>query len=228
MAARYYDDIIIAKLKRWIPENSKLRVLKPDETKRLFELTAEDNNDQPFQLPIIALSRDNSIEILQTTKNLKSFDGTTIYQDQFKTIQMNVIPIRLQYQLDIYTKTYEEGDEYLRNFLFKLINNPTLIIEIPYNDSHIQHIANIRIQNTVSDTSSISERIFPGQFTRWTIQFEIQDAFLFSIPYKRNWKLIIDDDITGALEIYTETDYKVLVDSEELPFVAAKPESMLS
>lgn len=73
MAARYYDDIIIAKLKRWIPENSKLRVLKPDETKRLFELTAEDNNDQPFQLPIIALSRDNSIEILQTTKNFKIF-----------------------------------------------------------------------------------------------------------------------------------------------------------
>lgn len=57
MAARYYYDILIAKLKRWIPDNSNLRVLKPDETKRLFETVADDTNDKPFQLPIIALSR---------------------------------------------------------------------------------------------------------------------------------------------------------------------------
>jgi hypothetical protein len=70
------------------------------------------------------------------------------------------------YQLDIYTKTAEEGDEYVRNFLFKLINNPVLKISIPYNDLNVEHIANIRVLDTVSDTSSISERIFSGQFTR--------------------------------------------------------------
>jgi hypothetical protein len=80
--------------------------------------------------------------------------------------QLNVIPIKLVYQLDIYTKTYEEGDEYLRNFLFKLINNPVIKIAIPYNGVEIEHIANIRVLDTVSDTSAISERIFSGQFTR--------------------------------------------------------------
>ena len=104
---------------------------------------------------------------------------------------MNIIPILPTYQLDIYTKTYEEGDEYVRNFLFKLINNPKLIIEIPYNDLNIKHVANIRVLETVSDTSDISEHLFPGQFTRWTIQMEIQDAFLFSIPYKNNWHFVI-------------------------------------
>ena len=39
MACRYYDDLIVAKLKKWLPDNSKLRVLKPDESKRFFELT---------------------------------------------------------------------------------------------------------------------------------------------------------------------------------------------
>ena len=38
MAIRYYDDALIYKLKKWIPENTNLRVLKPDESKRLFEL----------------------------------------------------------------------------------------------------------------------------------------------------------------------------------------------
>ena len=194
MACRYYDDILVAKLKHWLPDNSTLRVLKPDETKKLFELTADDNNDNPFKLPLIAVSRNNDIELLVNIKNPKSFDGLKLAQTAETTVQFNVIPIRLQYQLDIYTKKAEECDEYVRSYLFKLINNPTIKIEIPYNDSHIEHIANIRVLSTVSDTSAISERIFSGQFTRWTIKIEIQDAFLFSIPYRRNWKLYFDEE----------------------------------
>ena len=228
MACRYYDDLIVGKLQHWLPEASNLRVLKPDETKRLFELTADDTNDNPFKLPLVAVSRNNDIELLLNIKNPKSFDGLTLnagqqsadlsrlspqdYKEAVKHIpdgvlKLNVIPIKLQYQLDIYTKTEEECDEYVRNFLFKLINNPAVKIQIPYNNSNIEHIANIRVLNTVSDTSAISERIFNGQFTRYTIQLELQDAFLFSIPYKKNWKLYIDDEhlvpdeLKGCLEI---------------------------
>ena len=50
--------------------------------------------------------------------------------------------------------------------------------------------------NTVSDTSEIVERLFPGQFNRWTLQLEIQDAFLYDIPYRKNWKLFINDTET--------------------------------
>ena len=227
MACRYYDDILVAKILRWIPEASGLRVLKPDESKRLFELTAADNNDQAFKLPLIALSRNNDISLLSTVKNPKSFDGLRIArtiknpealkEENLKkekpepvisyTAQLNVIPIKLMYQLDIYTKTAEEGDEYVRNFLFKLINNPVLKISIPYNDLNVEHIANIRVLDTVSDTSSISERIFSGQFTRWTIQLEIQDAFLFSIPYRRDWRFATEDDgIPAELEVVSSKE----------------------
>lgn len=206
MAVRYYDDAIIKKLKKWIPENSNLRVLKPDESKRLFELTADDNADKAFKMPFIALSRDNNIQLLLNTKSNKSFSGFRLnnYQrdenggliadNEDQTLQVNAIPIKLNYQLDIYTKKADEGDEYLRNFLFKLINNPVIYIEVPYNDQSFRHIANIRVADTVADTSSISERIFSGQFTRWTIQLEIQDAFLFSIPYKQNWRIAVDEN----------------------------------
>jgi hypothetical protein len=207
MACRYYDDLIIKKLQKWIPEASNLRVLKPDETKRLFELTADDKKDSPLNLPLIAVSRDTDIELLSTVKSPKSYDGIRVSSPkaQLNTSALfNVIPIKLNYKLDIYTKTAEEGDEYLRSFLFKLINNPTIKIVIPYNDFNIEHIANIRVLSTVSDTSSIAERLFSGQFTRWTIQLEIHDAFLFSIPYKQNWVLITDSDeikIKSNLEI---------------------------
>lgn len=215
MACRYYDEIITRKIQRWIPEEAHLRVLKPDETKRLFELHASDTNDAPLQLPIIALSRSNDIELLSTVKTTKSFDGLIIapeyttrdvsqlrgndYQQAITNIpgqvkQFNVLPIKLMYQLDIYTKTVDEGDEYLRSFLFKLINNPAIYIDIPYANTGLRHVANIRVSPTVSDTSAITERLFTGQFTRWTIQFEIQDAYLFSIPYRDTWRLVTVED----------------------------------
>ena len=50
----------------------------------------------------------------------------------------------------------------------------------------LRHTANLRVLDTVSDTSDISQRLFPGQFYRWTIQLELQDGFLFNIPYKTN------------------------------------------
>lgn len=195
MAIRYYDDVLAAKLKRWNPA-SDLRVLKPNEVKRLFALAAEDSLDKPLTLPCIALSRNNDLEIVTNIKTPKSYAGLKVRQTEAETMLLNAIPVRPQYQLDIYTKTAEEGDEYLRQYLFKLINNPVIKIIVPYNGVDMEQIANIRVLNTVSDTSEVSERLFPGQFNRWTIQLEIQDAFLYDVPYRKNWKLYIDDTET--------------------------------
>lgn len=185
MAVRYYDDVLAAKIKRWLPTNT-LRVLKPSETKRFLELTAEDSHNESITLPCIALSRNNDIELGLSYKTPKSYAGIKLQQTAADTLLLNAIPIKVQYQMDIYTKTAEEGDEYLRQYLFKLINNPVIKIVIPYNGVQVEQIANIRVLNNISDTSEISERLFPGQFTRWTIQFEIQDAFIYDVPYRKN------------------------------------------
>lgn len=202
MAIRYYDDVLAAKLKRWNPA-SDLRVLKPNEVKRLFMLSAEDSGEAPLTLPCIALSRNNDLEIETNIKTPKSYAGLKLRQTEAETMLLNAIPVRPQYQLDIYTKTAEEGDEYLRQYLFKLINNPVIKITVPYNGVDFEQIANIRVLNTVSDTSEISERLFPGQFNRWTIQLEIQDAFLYDVPYRKNWKIYITDTETLPAEEYS-------------------------
>ena len=115
-----------------------------------------------------------------------------------------MIPIKPIYQLDIYAKTAIECEEYLRNFLFKLINNPLLVVSIPYQGLELQHTANIRVLSNIADTSAISERLFSGQFTRWTIQFELHDAFIFSIPYRKNWKLVAEEPQIEWLDFDTE------------------------
>ena len=228
MAVEYYDDAIVGKLKKWTPTNINLRILKPDETKRLFETLADDSGDKNIKLPMIALSRNNDIELLLNVKNQRSYNGLTMNQDADKTLLMNVIPIKLQYQIDIYTKTATESSEYLRQYLFKLINNPVIKIVIPYNGQEVEQIANIRVLDTVSDTSDITQRLFSGQFTRWTIQLEIQDAFLYDLPYKQNWKIYVDDDelldskYYSVFEVAKDLVTPEVEESEPLPFVFKK------
>lgn len=190
MAINYYDEAITQKLKGWLADSSKLRVFSPDESNKIIQLNAEDTNDKPLQLPMLTISRNKDIEIESAIKQNKSFDGLVLLKDTANatTVHLNVIPIKTTYQIDIWTKKKIEADEYVRQYLFKLINNPQIIIEIPYNNYIVKHTANLRVLNTVSDTSDISTHIFSGQFYKWTIQLELQDGFLFSIPQKQGWR----------------------------------------
>lgn len=192
MAISYYDEAVTQKIKGWLADSSKLRVLSPDESTRLIQLEAEDSEDKPLTLPLIAISRNKDIEIENSIKQNKSFDGFILLNDDVAktTVHLNVIPVKTTYQIDFYTKKRIEADEYVRQYLFKLINNPQIIIEIPYNNYLVKHTANLRVLGTISDTSDISTHVFPGQFYKWTIQLELQDGFLFSIPQKKNWRFV--------------------------------------
>lgn len=192
MAINYYDMAITEKIKGWLADSSRLKVYAPEETNRILQVNADENKDAPLQLPMLTLSRNKDIEIESAIKQNKSFDGFVLLKDKKNatTVHLNVIPIKTTYQLDIWTKKKIEADEYVRQYLFKLINNPQIIIEIPYNNYVIRHTANLRVLNTVSDTSDISTHIFPGQFYKWTIQLELQDGFLFSIPQKQGWRFV--------------------------------------
>ena len=227
MAFEYYDDALAGKLMKWTPTNLQLRVLKPDDTKRLMELKADDSRDKQLRLPFIALSRNNEIELLLNVKNPRSFDGLTLNKTEEKTLQMNVIPVKLQYQLDIFAKTQVEAEQYVREYLFKLINNPVIKIVIPYNGQEIPQIANIKVLSNVADTSDIPQRLFVGQFTRWTIQLEILDAFLYNLPYRQNWKIFIDEDEVLDPKLYSTLEvakdlYAEPEESELLPIEIKK------
>lgn len=155
-------------------------------------------------------------------KNPRSFDGLTLNKTEEKTLQMNVIPVKLQYQLDIFAKTQAEAEQYVREYLFKLINNPVIKIVIPYNGQEVPQIANIKVLSNVADTSDIPQRLFVGQFTRWTIQLEILDAFLYNLPYRQNWKIFIDEDEVLDPKLYSTLEvakdlYAEPEESELLP-----------
>lgn len=195
MSVSIYDKCLLTKLKKWV-RDEKMKITGPDETRRLFEYTADITNDKPIELPLIALRRAPTVVIQNIAKKPLTFDGWRRESNGEKGDQLNGIPITINYQIDIYTRYLEEGEEYVRNFVFNIINYPKLTIEIPYNNSGILHDCNIRLVQEIQDNSDISERLIPGQFTRKTLQIYIDDAYLFDYKTKDTIKIEGEVEVT--------------------------------
>lgn len=194
MALRFYDEALLNKLKKWVSDEH-MKITGPEETRRLFEYRADLNNDKPIELPLITLRRGRDFEILSTNKKPLTFDGMTLNAQQKRSDMLNAIPIHITYQIDIYTRYFAEADEYIRNFIFNIINFPKLNIQIPYNGSSIEHTSNIRLTPTVSDNSDIAERLNAGQFTRMTIPIYIDDAYIFDYKFRPNYSIVTSGEI---------------------------------
>ena len=214
MSIRFYDEAIVKKITSWV-KDSNMTILKPDEVTRFYQIVADNNNDKPLTLPLISIARTTEVRVLQTGKTPMSSDGMKLQATTVAGQHLNAIPIEIGYQIDIYTKYYDEGDEYLRNFIFNIVNHPKLSITIPYNDANYVHNAYLMLDSTVEDNSDIEQRMFAGQFTRWTIRVLVNDAYLFSAPYK-NTVLITETDVMSDSNVEVSlTDLnKTIIESD--------------
>ena len=193
MAIMYYDEALATRLQDWI-NDPNIHIYRPEEVSWMLQQKSDEANDKPITLPFIALSRQTEINIENPNKRPLSYSGMTIrlYDDEGNEVhlksayKLNAIPIKLNYQLDIYTKRMEEATEYVREFIFKLVNNPKVQIVIPYNKVNLKHNSSIQVNPQIEDNSDIPQRLYPGQFTRFTIRFSIDDAYLFSVVDKDN------------------------------------------
>ena len=188
MSIRLYDEALSNKIKNWV-KDPNLNILKPDETARLLQMRADQVDDKPISLPLIALSRDKETKITNIQKQSKTFSGFIIQASKQTTMTLNVIPIRIGYQLDIYTRKMEEADEYIRNFVFNFVNYPKLVVNLPYNDANLTHEANVWLDDSIIDNSDIKEHLFADQFYRFSLKLYVDDAYLFSLPVKETPKI---------------------------------------
>lgn len=193
MSVGLYDQAFLDKLNNWT-RDTKVTVYGQQDLKRIIETEADKNNDQ-ISLPFIILRRIGGFNVLNTSKRPLSFDGATLDANHDIASQLNAIPISISYQLDVYTRYFEEADQYARNLVFNIINYPKLDIVIPYNDENRIHHANIRLQAEVEDNSDIPERLIPGQFSRMSMKIDIDDAYLFDVRYRDVYSI----EITSSL-----------------------------
>lgn len=190
MSIRLYDEALADKIKSWLPSEAKVTVLKPDDLTRLYEIDAWTTGDKPIKLPMITISRDTDVTMNLPTWSTQSREGYTLMSNEGKWLKFRNITVALNYQIDIYTKKAIEADSLLSEFLFKIMLDNQIAIEVKNEEGlNIRHVSTLTLDSTIRDTSDISERLFPGQFTRWTINVAINDAHIFSLPYKNIWSI---------------------------------------
>ena len=200
MSIKLYDDALLNKLRYWTQDTS-VTLTGVNESTKLFTTVADMNNDNPIELPLIALSRPGGFLIEDKYKQPKSYNGALVAYNEHRSAKLNAIRISIPYQLDIYARYQEEADEYIRNIVFNIINYPLVTISIPYHDLGLNHDSNIRLISDVEDNSDIPERLISGQFKRYTIELNIDDAYLFDVRVKDNLKLV-----EGQLNILNDTN----------------------
>lgn len=190
MGVRFYDEALLNKLKTWVKDPS-VTILGPGDVNRTFQILADQKGDKKISLPVISLSRDKTVTVGNISKRPLTFNAQKLLhsEDETKSVQLNAIPIELNYQIDVITKYYEEADEYIRNFIFNLINYPKIQITIPYNDINYVHNSSLTLDPSIVDNSDNPQRLFQGQLSVWSIRFSVDNAYLFSVPFNRTWKM---------------------------------------
>ena len=189
MSTSLYDKSLVDKLRKWT-EGTKVTVIAPDETRLLWETTADKNNDKPIQLPMIVLRKSTTYTLKgKAGKAPITYDGFTTQANINRSTFLNAIPIELSYQIDVYTRYYEEADEYMRELIFNLYNTPVFTVEIPYEGTNIKHNASITINPNIMNNPSTAERLALNQFAKLSVQFDVKDAYLFDVRTKDNFTI---------------------------------------
>ena len=208
MSFTLYDRAVTEKIKKWILD-SNMVVLSPNETRRLFTWKATTDRDKPLTLPLISINRNRDVSIKTTSKQMLSHRGKIFNSEKGVSDHLNAIPMTLSYVINIYTRYLEEADEYVRNFVFQLINYPKIEIQIPYNNSQLTYTSYLTLQPEISDNSDIPERLIAGQFSRMTLAITLNDAYLFSYNHKHVSEI-------ESLQIETKTVEEIEPSTDEI------------
>ena len=83
----------------------------------------------------------------------------------------------------------------MRNLIFNITNFPSVTVHMTYNGYEFSHDSVIEMSPEIEDNSNVSERLIQGQFTRFTMTLNVNDAYLWDIRYRDNYH-IIDTEIT--------------------------------
>ena len=119
MAVRFYDEALLKKFQKWTAD-TQVQLTGVNETRRLFEVIADKQNDRPIQLPLISLSRVGGYTIQEKYKQPRSYNGSKMILTTTSGAKLNAIPIGISYQIDIYARHLAEADEYARNIVFNI------------------------------------------------------------------------------------------------------------
>lgn len=182
MSASAYDEAIVSDLRKIFKNDDKVMITPVDTVLR----TVADLRSDKIKLPLLNLTR-VGFSLRKTDGNHSTlFTGAPV-NDKY----VQVVPISLRYQLDVWTKFKKDNDNLVRELIFYYMLNPTRTVEVPYGIG-MSHTFNIRLDQDIPDNSDIIAHGERGEYFRQSLTLYVDDAYLFKSNQDPVVELTID------------------------------------
>lgn len=174
MSVYKYDNAIVNKL-RELTNDSRIYVTPPDNVIRTIGQIDSDK----IELPLISVAR-TGYSILDSRSHPMKFEGSSAgyNEDLQRFVRFQMIPIRINYLMDVWTKHREENDNIIRELVFYFSTHPTIKVPIGYG-LNFDHNFNLILDSQVEDNSDIVEHKNRGEYFRQTLSMYTDDAYLW-------------------------------------------------
>lgn len=189
MSVYAYDEAVVQDLRR-IFSDGRIHIIPPEDAFDLIGTLQKDN----IRFPLITLARPGWL-LSDNKPQHMIFEGlpdkitdskievpehrTDGFDSSFKVIRLQAIPIRINYQVDIWTESRLENDNIMRELIWYYTLHPTLKVKIVYDDIERLHNFNLFFDADVEDNSDIVSHKEKGRFFRQTISMYTDDAYLW-------------------------------------------------
>lgn len=177
MSVYLYDEAIVDRLRK-VTGDSRIHIVPPDLSVSFF---AQFDKDK-VEYPAIVVSRGSTINVNQGLYNQVSLlKGQTVRlnSDENTVSKIKTLPIRVEWNIDVYAVDRYTCDEIVRELVFYLMTYPRFSVKVPYGVDIDQNF-DIVVSPEISDNSDLVEFPNTGEIFRETISIYTENAHLYS------------------------------------------------
>lgn len=217
MSVYFYDKAIVEKTRKII-NDSDVHIINNE---KMFTKSRVAGDD--VVMPAVSIYRDG-YQLSDLNSGMPMYrQGRTIYDSgQEKLFTVRAIPIIIKYQFDVWTRTREQNDEFVRDLIwfYKLYPEHTIHLSHKATDSSPEVTFDVKfnvfLEENIVDNSDINEFENKGQYYRSTFNLTVDEAQLFMInemaPYNSFNITVKSYDMEGA-----ELDNETIQYNPEIP-----------
>ena len=190
MSLKAYDDAIVNRF-REVFDSDIIYILPVENAIRFLAQLKKDK----VQFPLISTMRlGYSIVSSNINHNAKMIGSFAKRDGNDNNLFAQSIPIRIEYQLDVYSVDKQSCDDIVRELIFFFYQHPTLQAHFEYG-LDFDHNFNIFLNDDVVDNSDTVEHINNGVMFRNTLTFYTDDSRLFRRKKQKQGEIKCDVEI---------------------------------
>lgn len=174
MSIYLYEKSLVERL-REVTEDSRIHVISPDNSISFLGRLDKDK----VNFPAIVLSR-GPVRLQEYRNQVVALKGQTAkIDDESYIVKAQLVPIHVEWNIDVYSVDRFTCDEIIRELIFYFITHPRFEVQVPYQLDIPQNF-DIFVDDDIEDNSDLVDFDNVGECFRETITIYTENAHLFS------------------------------------------------